>query len=532
MSKSKGAATDSSLLSFDQLRDLQSSLRQPLTNREALIPLGPQAFVPGRLTPKLRNDRDQTESTKTEVVWVRRKDSPIKAANGKNDKDDCLEEMTRLQAIDYLQAEMDQFQPPYHKEQSQLSAISTSSSAVSSTSSGSTAKTATTTTKTTTTKTATGSSVLTAGKEPPSNSNHVKTTIQSPHKSQAILNETKEEPFNALPLFEIREELNDEGQEVHSQAINVTQQLQRLEQEIKKQQQKDKDSTQQPKNGSCRNTNNNNNNDRSSTEDALQDATKDSSDVVPKAEKEQPSNSHTEPTLVSETTNELPNRSLATPCVVDDARYNSIQSRLEELARLEEEAERQATVEASTKSKVRSTASQTSKKTKSSGWKKGFLNNNKVPKTLAQSRPSVHLSQAATTTTPSPSSRLPSNSASSTTTTAESATATRSSSAAREEEVRKKVEFSTQGPQVKEIPRVGQRSVREIAKPGTKVTATQPRSETSAFSSAVVQERRRSRQRRGQQQQRQQGGSATTDATTDQPPLSKFAMERRQQQQQ
>ncbi|GAX27264.1 hypothetical protein FisN_13Lh175 [Fistulifera solaris] len=76
-------------LTFEQLRDVRDQLRQPLSGRSVLVPLGPKAFVPGFLQP------DGEEEI---VTFVPAKSSGVTDAIT----------ISRTEALDRLQDEMDQ----------------------------------------------------------------------------------------------------------------------------------------------------------------------------------------------------------------------------------------------------------------------------------------------------------------------------------------------------------------------------------------------------------------------------------------
>ena len=145
--------TSSSLstkLSTVQLRDVQDTLRRPLTGRQVLIPLGPKAFVAGRLAPTLRGDE--------ETIQLRSEETGE------------LQTVARKEAIDSIQREIKALQPS---------------------------------------KAAPAKSSL--KKHPP------------PSSSSEPSPKFNAEPNQPAPsFFEIREELDEQGQEVHSEAVDIT----------------------------------------------------------------------------------------------------------------------------------------------------------------------------------------------------------------------------------------------------------------------------------------------------------------------
>jgi len=180
---------------------------------------------------------------------------------------------------------------------------------------------------------------------------------------------------SSLPYFEIREQLDESGKTISGEAVNVTQQLEYLE-----------------NNGE--------------TKSAVADS-------VPRAKNEE---AHGE-TIPEET---------YAPKPLSDQEYESLSARLEELACLEEEADQQ---KASNKKSARQLQSR--------GWSKGFLNSKpKQKKPKPQTSPSGVRQEKHP-----PSSRVP-----------------------RAHSTGRKVAFQEEN-QVKEIPRVGERSVNEIRTP-------------------------------------------------------------------
>jgi hypothetical protein len=78
-------------LTFEQLRDVRDQLRQPLSGRSVLVPLGTKAFVPGFLQPDTKGEEEM-------VTLVPAKSSGATEAIT----------MSRTEALDRLQDEMDQ----------------------------------------------------------------------------------------------------------------------------------------------------------------------------------------------------------------------------------------------------------------------------------------------------------------------------------------------------------------------------------------------------------------------------------------
>lgn len=203
-------------LSVDQLTDVRDTLKgPPLTNRSVLIPFGRKAFLPGRLAPILLQKTDQDEpcvrsnSAVSDGTAV-----PVVAKTSRRDgyakehetvlvhhvHDGCDKvstdttkngvnngvQMTRQEALNYLQIEMDNLKKKPLKQQTQ-----TSSKKIHSSTTGSNRSTPTAASTATATTTIVGSD---------------------------------------LPFIEIREELDDTGNVITGKAINVTKHLNYLSQ--------------------------------------------------------------------------------------------------------------------------------------------------------------------------------------------------------------------------------------------------------------------------------------------------------------
>lgn len=222
---------------------------------------------------------------------------------------------------------------------------------------------------------------------------------------------------HSLPFFEIREELDESGKEVKAEAINVAKQLELL----------------QKKEGKDTNA----------------------SSIVPTASAD------------DEVIDEQPEKRKT----MTDTEYEELSSRLDMLARLEEEAE-------ATKAENQASA----KKLQSKGWSKGFLNA-KPKKKKAKPKKEAH------STPGQPSSQG------------------------------RKVAFQSQD-QIREIPRVGERSASEL-KSSPAMTTSRREIEPQVFS-GVIRERPVDL------------GSKAADSPSKNPParkkLSRFAQERLDQQ--
>jgi hypothetical protein len=221
--------------------------------------------------------------------------------------------------------------------------------------------------------------------------------------SKPAAQQKEEATGHALPFFEIREELNESGQEVKAEAVNISKHLEYLQKK---------------------------------EAGALDD--KVPSDVV-RRPVEEPTN---------ETAAMLEQESEATPLQpLSDSEYDALSTRLDELAQLEEESGRQKTVNV-----------KSAKKLQSKGWSKGFLNKKqktKQPKTQQKSEPNRS----------EPEMKRP-------------AIIPESEGPSKD----RKVAFGVQD-EVREIPRVGERSVSSLPKPASRPI------ETSVFSGTVQEKR-------------------------------------------
>lgn len=294
-------------------------------------------------------------------------------------------------------------------------------------------------------------------------------------------------------LVDIREELDEAGKEVRSEAIDVSQMLRRLSRGAAPQNygtDADDDTTEDAHNG-----------DEGST---------------------------TENTTTT-TTAKKP---------LSDEDYSKLVARLDELARLEEEEAAEATVAAARQrmSTIRGSSggdlwtknSNPEPKGASSGlgggWAKGFLN--QKPRTVKKSKPAPSVA-----TMSAPPTSIPSSEA---TTPASAQTSFQSppqQPVASTATTKRVVAFGEN--EVREIPRIGHRPVSETRPPPR--AATPPPQIPSAATETVVQER--SRGGSTWPSNRSEPAAATTTSSSaavpERPtrPLSRFAQERRQQQQ-
>lgn len=387
-------------LSAVQLRDVQDALRQPLTGRRVLIPFGgSKAFVVGRLKPVLAQQQQQ------EIVQFRR------AKTGE------LETMTRSDAKTRIQEE--------------IQALTT--------------KPIKPTKKSNPKKPPTEQS--SAYKKDSSDS--LTATVTSVSSSAATPN-----------FFEIREELDEHGKEVFSEAVNVSKHLGFWEKEVRKAD----ESTPAPETPQ-------------STDNDMQE------DKEEEQELEEPIEDDT-------------------PKPVSDQEFAALTARLDELARWEEEEEAR-------KEQNRKHA----KKLGSKGWAKGFLNKQQP------SKPEEAKAKAAALTQPDKSSTKyvaqavrVSGGAKFQVDSTRTSGGTRVASPSSGNESGRSVGFK-ETDQIREIPRIGQRSVGEIQKPASRPSLV----------SEVVRERPRKPQH---QQNDGAGGSSQSNNDQPQKKLSRFAQQR------
>lgn len=275
---SSNSSKNGTKLSYEQLRDVRDQLKRPLTGRTVLIPFGSKAFFPGKLQPNMRDDnhhqgRDGTD----EMVFLTQQSG-------------TQQEMSRSKALDKLQEEMDEMVQSKGKKTPLKSALKQSSSWASQKGAG------------------------------------------LPKNALAENTSDKEATSNVFPYFEIREELDNSGNEIRSEAVNVSKHLEYL---------------------------------RSNTDVAK-------SELVP------PVNQTTLP-QESGVLEEIPVEDDVIPKKkLSDAEFGELSARLEELVRLEEESESQKTVNVAS-----------SKKLQSSSWSKGFLNKPSKKKSMHTSESSV-----------------------------------------------------------------------------------------------------------------------------------------------
>lgn len=282
------------------------------------------------------------------------------------------------------------------------------------------------------------------------------------------------------PMFEIREELNEEGREINSEAINVTQQVQEWEKQVRQAKQVNEDD--------------------------------DDNDMG--ESKEQYSNMEITDDDDDDNLETIAEDATHSKSPITETEYESIVSRLDELAKLEEEAEANESKTSTPKLQALRNPSK-SNKPKKNGWAKGFLNNSpskkKTAKKAAVKKESLPPVQNDPGEQVSPAIPQP---AAPTIMPAETIPPADTSSDDNPLHSTKRVGFSTDTPQVQEIPRVGTRSVRDIPKPP-------PRQQDALFAGSVHERPKKPRANR-------QNKAATSSATA--PPqekrLSRFAQQR------
>lgn len=339
------AASPPQKLSQEQVRDVRDTLKNPLTGQQVLVPLGNKAFFPGTLCPAVASDGE-------EQVVVRDRDG--------NDK-----EMTRQQALDCLQVEMDALKPPSRtKPVTMKSALKKSGPS------------------------------STASKQPAS-------------ASAPMMN-------SALPYFEIREEYNDSGQNIAAQAINVSRELEYLQTQ----------------------------------------AAGESVVHIPPESKQDDVDVPDDDQGGREEVRVEPLKS------INEEEYSNLAARLDELERLEEEASRVKVVNPKIKS------------LRGKGWSKGFLNNNKksAPKKILTPN-TMSISTSSQIPTPSPT----------------KASTQKPAPAMKAPTTERRVAFHAED-QVKEIPRVGERSISEVRKPAVSRSVSEVRKPAASRPNRPIEE--------------------------------------------
>ena len=434
-------------LTLQQLQDVRDRLKQPLAAQTVLLPFGSKAFFSGRLSPASHRilttaDAVDGEAGPGGATTVQQQQQDDQECVIVRLSDGSKKEMTRREALDYLQTEIDEC------KMVESAAVRARN-----------AKKA---------QAAKSQSTTTAVDALGARNNSTKRTAKTPLKNTPNQETNGSSVPQFLPYIEIREEIDGAGVPVRSETIDVTEQLQYLK----------------TKGGE-------------DTDGPLKsEHSPDLKQSTPRGDEDEVMN---EVLAAAEPTARL--KSLS------DSEYDMLSSRLDELAILEEQAESQK--DANLKS---STTLQ------SQGWSKGFLN--KKPN---KSKAKVNVKPGTSAPAMSDSARTKLNPP-------EDAPARAST--------RKTVAFG--GTEIKEIPRVGERSVRDtIQRPPSRPL------EASVFS-GVVQEMHsalaspsnvgalppKKGASRFAQQMRDSGGSTSAPPEQNQPQsmkkISRFAQERQQ----
>jgi len=442
-------------LSLQQLQDVRDCLKQPLTDRSVLIPCGTKAFFAGRLTPsvtitaaaeaRLTDDgaaADGKPAVATATKNLASETTAVAAALREyvvvRMSDGTEKEMTRQDALDYLQKEIEE-----RKEE---------------------------------TKKAKVASAIKQNVPPPKK----KSAISSRSKKQAVPRDDDEPNNTVLPFIEIREELDESGHAVRCETIDVSEQLKNL---------------------------------KSKGEQEISSSF--GSSVVQEDENEMEEDAAATNTPTNSAID--PNDNMPKP--LSDSEYDALAARLEELARLEEHAETNKSVNL-----------KSSKKLQSKGWSKGFLNNKssikKPKKTQAPPKTASETTTSAENLTPASENNA--------------TTAARQSASQKppQDDAPSSKTVAFGDTEIREIPRVGERSVR----------ATLPRPPPSrplddAIFPGVVQEKKAAAQNLSLAddqpkkvsrfaQERASSGSSNSSAQQPAPQakkrVSRFAQERQQ----
>ena len=276
-----------------------------------------------------------------------------------------------------------------------------------------------------------------------------KSSLKSPSST------SKKKPSGAdagLNYFEIREEINEEGQEVHAEAVDITNHLKVWEEHVA-------GGATGPPAPSC-----------DDTDDFERETI-----IEPKS-----------------------------AIKVTEEDFEALSARLDQLARLEEEEEAR-----------QSSNQKHAKKLQSTGWAKGFLNKKSSSRPLVSARAELPLTVSDTIQLSAPA-------------VAKSETAARSATDVTRDmgQPESKTESSgrvafVESTEVREIPRIGQRSVREIQKTSNTTTSTTaPAMQGSAISELVKERPRKNRQ------QERNNSSENSDNPPQQRKLSRFAQQR------
>jgi hypothetical protein len=363
-------------LSDKELQKLRDSLKDPMSGRSVHIPLGKRAYFRGQLSPDRCADDDATNTSHSlDSQQVCSERVSLRMDDG------TLNSMSRLEALDFIEKEL-------HRRISPSTTTSTNHSVQQ-------------------TKSA--------------------EMVSSPPTTQTSPAPAAEESSSETPYFEIREELDDAGALVRSEAINVTRHLEYWQQQARS------------------------SHDETATMDTSHNvAAKDASIPAVPLDETPPSVEH----LI-----ELPQTEGA-PQPLSDSDYEALMARLDQLALLEEQADLQKEVN------IKSSVALQSK-----GWSKGFFNKKSATKKSAVINNNSMVKESAMVKERRALERD-----------------TASVETARDQRP-KSVAF-TETNQVQEIPRVGERSVHSIAKKPQPITSPKPL-DPSLFPGLVVEQAKR-----------------------------------------
>lgn len=306
-------------LTWEQLRDLRDQLKTPLTNRSVLIPFGSRAFIPGTLQPTLITNNNDEASSSSESVEVVMDDGISKKKVS----------MTREQVLEYLQKEM------LNKQKSKKVESLTSMSSIS----NSTDVTAKHNGDHTITKN------LTPNESQATASITASSGIPSRQQPEGLKSSLKNSTSPIDSFYEIREELDEDGTMKLGEAVNITKHLEYLSKQ-----------------------------ERDGNEEKTQEDSMDVQSNSQMLSDKEISDIESSPYSL------LPKEKPLKPLSNDE--YTQLSARLEALALLEDNTDKNKHINA--KSAV---------KLQSSGWKKGFFNtNNNQKKKISIKTKTIHKS--------------------------------------------------------------------------------------------------------------------------------------------
>ena len=329
----------------------QSQQKKKLTNHKVMIPITTKAFFEGKLQPSIRQNNIDRSKDEEQVI--------LNIGNG------YLADMTIDEATSFIDRRLKALRPLVVKE-----------------------------TNSNTNKKLTMKKGFLQKKKPKSAIK--KSTFGATNQSKSTSGGNMSS--YSLPFMEIREEFDDEGNEINSEAMNMSKVLDNVKNEIKS------------KHGKGESQN--------EMLNALLAATIEEDDQMNGDDNDDDDNDDDDDANEDQ---EVPK----------ERPYQDISDRFDQLIRLEEEAEMKK------KGNLKS-----AKKLQGSGWTKGFLTNNKTTSTRTK-KGAKSMANSTTTTAPSDST---------------SDSASEASSRAR------RVQFRASN-EVKEIPRIGNRSIQSVKAP-------------------------------------------------------------------